>query len=326
MKYPRNPLIGYLNINSLRNKIIDVRELIGRLQLDYFVISETKLGSSLPSAQFHIVDYEIRNRRDRNKSGGGLIEFVKKGIITKRLKDLETNLSETICTEITISKKRWFCMSVYRPPTSSNIDTFFAELIISLSKVVNKFDNLIIMGDFNIDITEEDCSRFDKLEELRDTFNLTDLIKSETCYINNHKSTIDLFFTNKPLSFQGNSTTETGLSDCHKLITTIMRPFVSRLKPKIIFFRNYKRFDETKFLADLKDTTFSFTSADTNENYLFLTNSFSKIVEKHLPLKKKTLRGNHAPFVFKELRKAIYTRSRFRNRVLKNPDEQQYPE
>ena len=35
---------------------------------------------------------------DRDKSGGGLIEFVKKRIITKRLKDLETIRSETICT------------------------------------------------------------------------------------------------------------------------------------------------------------------------------------------------------------------------------------
>ena len=26
LKYPRNPLIGYLNINSFRNKIIDVQE------------------------------------------------------------------------------------------------------------------------------------------------------------------------------------------------------------------------------------------------------------------------------------------------------------
>ena len=167
MKYPRNPLIGDLNINSLRNKIIDVRELIGRLQLDYFVISETRLDSSFPSAQFHIGAYEIRNRRNRNKSGVGLIEFVKKGIISKRLKDLETNLSETICTEIPISKKRWFCMSVYKPPSSSNMDTFFAESTTSLSKAVNKFDNLIIMGDFNIDIAKEDCSGFDQLEELR---------------------------------------------------------------------------------------------------------------------------------------------------------------
>ena len=85
--------MGYLNINSPRNKIIDVRKLIGRLQLDYFVVSETKLGSSFPSAQFRIGDYEIRNRRDRNKRGGGLIEFVKKRIITKRLKQISLRQS-----------------------------------------------------------------------------------------------------------------------------------------------------------------------------------------------------------------------------------------
>ena len=66
-------------------------------------------------------------------------------------------------------------MSECRPPSSSNIDIFFAELTISLSKAVNKFDNLIVMGDCNIDITKEDCSELDKLEELRDTFNLTNL-------------------------------------------------------------------------------------------------------------------------------------------------------
>ena len=100
-----------------------------------------------------------------------------------------------------------------------------------------------------------------------------------------------------------------------------MRYFVSRLRSKIIFFRNYKKFDETKFLADLKNTNFSFTYADRNKNYLFFTNSFSKIVEKHVPLKQKTVRGNHAPFVSKKLRKAIYARSRFRNRFLKNPGQ-----
>ena len=105
---PRNYLKGYLKINSLMNKITDVREMIGSLQLDYFVISETKLDSNFPSAQFHIGVYEIRNRRDRDKRGGGLNEFVKKGITAKRIKDLETNLSKAICTEITLSKKGGF--------------------------------------------------------------------------------------------------------------------------------------------------------------------------------------------------------------------------
>ena len=81
LQYPKNPAIGYLNINSLRNKIVDLREIMSDISLDYFVVSETKLDSSFPSAQFHINGYEVRARRDRDKSGGGLIEFVRKGFI-----------------------------------------------------------------------------------------------------------------------------------------------------------------------------------------------------------------------------------------------------
>ena len=109
----RNPLIGYLNIKSIRNKILDIREVFRKLQLDYFVLSERK---SFPSAQFNIHDYKISNRRDRDKHGCGLIQFVRKGFITKRMKEYETKLSEIICTEFIVSKKKWFCLSVYRSP------------------------------------------------------------------------------------------------------------------------------------------------------------------------------------------------------------------
>ena len=51
LKHPRNPLTGYLNINSLRNKIVDATEVFGKLQLDFFVLNETKLDDSFPSAQ-----------------------------------------------------------------------------------------------------------------------------------------------------------------------------------------------------------------------------------------------------------------------------------
>ena len=62
LRHPQNPLIGYLNINSLRKKIVDAREVFEKHQLDYFVLSETKLNDSFPSAQFYIENFEIRNR------------------------------------------------------------------------------------------------------------------------------------------------------------------------------------------------------------------------------------------------------------------------
>ena len=62
-----NPMIGYLNINSLRNKMIDLIEVLKQISLDYFVLSETKPDNSFPCAQFQISDYEITARRDRNE-------------------------------------------------------------------------------------------------------------------------------------------------------------------------------------------------------------------------------------------------------------------
>ena len=118
LKHPRNTLIVYLNVNSLRNKIVDAREVFGKLQLDYFVLSETKHNNSFPSVQFYMENFETRSRRDRDNNGGGL------RFITKKTKECEIKVSETIAFEFSILKKKGFCLSVYRPPTSTNLDIF----------------------------------------------------------------------------------------------------------------------------------------------------------------------------------------------------------
>ena len=52
------------------------------------------------------------------------------------------------------------------------------------------------MRGFNIDFKNKGVG-FDKLSEIYDAFSLTNLLKLETCYTKNHKSLIDLLFTNK---------------------------------------------------------------------------------------------------------------------------------
>ena len=152
LKFLHNPLIAYLNINSLRNNIIDLGEILKDFPLDYLVIRETKLDESFPNSEFKLNGYEIRARRDRYKHGGGLIEFVRQCFICKRLKKFEPNYSECICSEFTISKKRWVCCSIYRPPSTENIKRFFEEMNEVISKALCKYENLIVMGDSNIDI------------------------------------------------------------------------------------------------------------------------------------------------------------------------------
>ena len=65
-KYPTSPLICHLNINFLRNKILDLRIVLKTIKLDCLVFSENKLDDSFPSAQFIALNSVIRNSRYRN--------------------------------------------------------------------------------------------------------------------------------------------------------------------------------------------------------------------------------------------------------------------
>ena len=167
-------------------------------------------------------------------------------------------------------------MGIYRPPNFNNLDTFFKEVNDSLSKASLTYENFIIMGDFNVDINTAG-TEVDKLDKFCNLFDQTNLIKTETCCNKNHKSTIGLFLTDRPLSFQKTRATETGISGYQKLISTFLKSCYVRLNPKIIYYRNYKNFNEELFLKDLENSNLSANFDNTHENYTNLSQTFSKV-------------------------------------------------
>ena len=70
--YHENPIVAYLNINCLSNKIINLREILLKAPIDILCIDETKLDAFFPDAQFLIDNYHFPPfRKDRNSKGGG---------------------------------------------------------------------------------------------------------------------------------------------------------------------------------------------------------------------------------------------------------------
>ena len=246
-----NPIFTYYNINSLRHKIHDVKEVISRSLPDIMILAETKIDESFPTSKFLINEYNEPTRSNRSAhggGGGGVIEYVRRGIIRNRLKDFELKYFESICSEISVRNTKWFLLSVYRSPNSSNITDFFFVLNQILNRAVSKYDNMIIMGDFNIDIDDQKITGFEELKTHMVMFDLTNLIKTKTCITWGHESLLDIILTNKPNHFMHSSTLELGISDFHKMSVTILKSQVARMKPKIISFRSYKKFNEEKIL------------------------------------------------------------------------------
>ena len=57
-EYHNHPLVGFLNINSLRNKIIDLRILMEGCLPDVLVIEETKICFDFKTETFHVNNYQ----------------------------------------------------------------------------------------------------------------------------------------------------------------------------------------------------------------------------------------------------------------------------
>jgi hypothetical protein len=76
-------------------------------------------------------------------------------------------------------------------------------------------------------------------------------------------------------------------------------------KPKVMYYRSYKNFDKNKFNSELKA---AFNESNCS-SYQIFEEKFIEILEKHAPLKSKTLRANDAPYMTRALRKAMMKRT-----------------
>ena len=302
-KYPTNIVLGYLNINSIRNKFENLQTLIDG-KVDILAIAETKLDASFTSNQFTMEGYKKPLRLDCSGSSGGLLVYVKSDLLVRQLSNhtLDEGI-EFIVFEINLRKRKWLVIIIYRNPSKTNKDIFIQNLSNTLDFYTADYDDYIIAGDFNLEPEN------DLLKTICEDHNLTNLIKEKTCWKSKSGTCIDLILTNRKNCFQFSQTWETGLSDHHRLIYTMFKSTFVKLPPTIIRYRQYKNFDQTRFLNELYS---SIGQLDDLNCDIFIDN-FVKLLDQYAPIKTKYVRANNKQHVTKELRKQIMLRSKLKH-------------
>ena len=72
--------------------------------MDILLISETKIDSSFPTAQF-LINVFTTCRHDRNRNGGGMLLYIREDIPSNLLHT--DDIIEDFYVEISIRKKLW---------------------------------------------------------------------------------------------------------------------------------------------------------------------------------------------------------------------------
>ena len=88
-------------------------------------------------------------RRDRNKHGGGAL-YVNENVPHKMVsvKGVSDDC-EIILIESSIKTRKWLFIGLHKPP-SQNDKHFLDNLSLILNTLTRPFDNIILMGDFNL--------------------------------------------------------------------------------------------------------------------------------------------------------------------------------
>ena len=73
-------ILGYLNINPTVGKFGHLKVLIEN-NIDILVLTETKIDSGFPNAQFRIDGFSEPFRLDQNKFGGGVLIYIREDIL-----------------------------------------------------------------------------------------------------------------------------------------------------------------------------------------------------------------------------------------------------
>ena len=119
LKNPKKVTIGHLNINSIPNKFEGIMELV-KENLDIFLISEIKIDSSFPDAQFFSQGYSKPHRKDRCLGGGGLLMNFNENIPLRILNaHVIPGDIEILCVDL--NKKKWVIIGIYRPPDMNEL-------------------------------------------------------------------------------------------------------------------------------------------------------------------------------------------------------------
>ena len=147
-----------LNINSLLPKIDELGDVAERAKVDVIGISESKLDSTILDPEIYIDNHEIL-RFDRNRHGGGAACYIRSNINYK-LNSFLPNEIENITFDILMPHTKLITVVIiYRLPNQSKFLDIFEE---NLPKLNTNYREIYFLGDFNINLFENDKYVFQK--------------------------------------------------------------------------------------------------------------------------------------------------------------------
>lgn len=303
--------IALHNARSLINNIDNYRAFVANSRLDVLSITETWLKPSNTNKSVELEGYAIvrSDRKIKKKTrGGGVAFYVKKTLKHFVISKSEPE-SEIEYIFIKIKQINLVCGIVYKPPdvNISKLETIFKIL----SEICSTEPNVLVMGDFNINLMNKESSMTVKMIDNVTALSFKIVPTQPTCHKPNSSSTLDLIFGNCTNNLNNVYQSSIGGISDHDMICIDYKYKQFKMNSDVYWTRDFYKIDYNSFLSDLTceafNNVYNFTSAD--EKLRCFNDIFFKILDNHAPLKKKIVKDPTKPWFNAHIEKLLKNRS-----------------
>ena len=243
-----------------------------------------------------------------------IILYYRTSLNCKRKKELEISNIETLWCEVMLPNSRPFLLcAVYRPPSAQAewIDLFEEELSVAQTTGLE----IILMGDFNIDLLHCTNKKWLNLVEL---FDLTQMVTKATRVTQTSGSIIDHVYSSNPENISECFVPHYSISDHFPVcISRKINCKIKKTEHTTISFRCFKNFNEESFTSELSNelSAFTLSQSDINDDVDSWYAIINKHLNRHAPIKTRRVKSKRLPDWFTpEIMKARKNRDNSKNK------------
>ena len=309
--------ICHLNARSLTKPKIDyLNYLFSQTQLNVVCISESWLNSAIDDSLCELNDFFLlRHDRQNKLRGGGIAIYCKKGLKADiKLKSSFDSAVEYLGIEVRgRCNSKCLIVCVYNPTATNNLENFFEDLL-SFSL---KYENLIVCGDFNINLLRGDLRALRFVETISSYgFNVVNQLWPTRFAPNCNPSLLDLVICSKKShSLHFDQLSLAGISD-HDLLFYVFDFNSICDTAQHILFRDFKKINLTGLISECQTINWRecWFYPDVNAKVEYFNNAILYLYNKYVPLRRLLIRKDKPPWYQQDVKLSI----KYRNELYQN--------
>ena len=273
------------------------------------LISESWLKHSLPSALVNLENYCLLRNDRIGKRGGGVAMYVRKDLTPKIILQSPGEYAsrpEFLFLEIHVSLQKCLLGVVYKPPNVSQI----TDIETALLNLLPLYENVVIMGDFNINLLATNSHSTVHLLNMFQSCNMSVLTSEPTHHTTYSDTLLDIIVTNNPQKVIKHGQIEAPGISAHDIIYLEYSLQCPKLKPRLVTFRDMKHLNQIELTEDAVKLPWQdiWTLKTIDEKVETFNELILQLYNKHAPLKTRRIARPPAPWLTDSVRSLMTER------------------